>query len=89
MLQGYTHTQALRLYRKYGVRVAVPLSALAMRKARARKGAASSAGLAELSFVALPHVHRALFESNESFDTWLLQERAAVHAATVQAEMHA
>lgn len=87
MLQGYTHNQALRMYRKHGVRVAVPLSAGAMRKARTR--ASSKAGLAELAFVAQPHIVRGTFEAQSDFDQWLLAMRAAVHNATVQAELHA
>lgn len=87
MLQGYTHKQALRMYRKYGVRVAVPLSTAAKRIARVR--ASSKAGLAELSFAQQPHIVRGTFESENDFNAWLLAARAQVHAATVASELAA
>lgn len=84
MLQGYTHTQALRLYRKYGVRVAVPLSTAAVRIARTR--ASSKAGLAELSLISDPYMVRASYQSDAEFHAELLAMRAAVHNATLQLE---
>jgi hypothetical protein len=87
MLQGYTHSQALRLYRKHKVRVAVPLSPLAMRKAAQR--ATTRAGLSELALVAHPSMVRGTFQSETEFQMELLAMRAAVHAATVHTELHA
>jgi hypothetical protein len=82
----YTHAQALRMYRSYGVKVPVLLSEPALRKVRAQ-GKARRAGLAELAVASNPQNVRGTFESQNDFDAWLLQARAEVHALTVQSEL--
>jgi hypothetical protein len=87
MLQGYTYNQALRLYRTHKVRVAVPLSPAALRKARVR-GAALRAGLAEVAVAQLPYVRRGTFQSETDFQNELLAMRTEVHTAQVTLELH-
>jgi len=76
MLQGYTYTQALRMYRKHGVRVAVPLSTAAKRIAQQRANNAS--GLRELAAAQLPGVHRGFMQSDQEFAAELLAMRCNV-----------
>ena len=80
-LTNYTHAQALRLYRTHGVRVSVPVSAAALRKARANS-AARVQGLNELAAQQLPGVQRAWFQTDSEFHAELLAMRAEVHAGT-------
>lgn len=77
MLTNYTYAQALRMYRSYGVRVAVPLSAAALRKARVR--ATTQAGLRELQVVAHPLNYRAQFQSDTDFNAELNAMRVFAH----------
>ncbi len=73
----YTHKQAIRLYRAYGVRVPVALSQRALVAARKR----SVAGLAELSVQSNPYHRRGRFETLDAFTARTLAERSAVRAA--------
>lgn len=73
----YTHKQAIRLYRAYGVRVPVALSQRALVAARKR----SVAGLAELSAVSDPYHRRGVFETVDAFTARTLRLRSEVHAA--------
>lgn len=80
MLQGYTHNQALRMYRKYGVRVAVPCSAAALRKAAARTAASSVQGVCEMGY----NVHtvpRVMYETVQAHTVRVLQLASAVRAS--------
>ncbi len=80
----YTHTQALRMYRKYQVRVPVQLGAQAL-TARAVQVRAqrSVAGLAELAAVQYPYHRRGSFETLVAFaarDLQVRRDARALHA---------
>lgn len=77
MLTNYTYSQALRMYRTHKVRVAVPLSALALRKARVR--ATTQAGLRELQVTNHPVNYRAPFQSDTEFNNELNAMRVYAH----------
>jgi hypothetical protein len=82
-LAGYTHAQALRLALQHGVAVSVPVSAAALRKARAR-AAQRTDGLRELAAQQLPGVRRGTFQSDTEFHNELLAMRCEVHTGTPQ-----
>ena len=79
MLQGYTYTQALRMYRKYGVRVAVPCSALALRKARART-ANNMQGVCEMA-TNVHTVPRQMYKTVQQHTAMVLQLATAMRAS--------
>ena len=83
MLTNYTATQALRMYRKYGVRVSVPLSQHALQLAH-KRAANRTAGLRELAAQQLPGVRRGTFQSDTEFHNELLAMRCEVHTGTPQ-----
>lgn len=74
------------MYRSYGVRVPVALSALALRKARV--AATTRAGLAELAVVANPYMVRGTFQSDTDFQNELNAMRVSAHAAQLAVELH-
>lgn len=85
----YTHNQALRMYRKYGVRVPVALQPGTITKLAALRNTRSSAGLAELTVTSNPYNVRAPFQSDAEFHAELLQMRTFAHEAQLAAEAHA
>jgi hypothetical protein len=88
-MHGFTQKELIahRMYRTYGVRVTLQLSAHAAKRAKVR-GAALRAGLQELAAAQLPHVVRGTFQSETEFQNELLAMRASVHAAQVGVELH-
>jgi hypothetical protein len=80
MLQGYTYTQALRMYRKYGVRVAVPVSAHALRIAANKRAASSYQGVTEMG-TNVYTVPRTMYRTVQAHTAVVLQLAAQVRAS--------
>lgn len=89
MVTYYTYSQALRLYRAYGVRVPVLLSPAAVRIAQRARSTQSTAGLRELQVVTHPAMVRGTFQSETDFQNELLAMRCSAHTMQVQLELHA